>query len=382
MDAFFAAVEQRDRPELLGKPVVVGAQPDERGVVAAASYEARAFGIRSAMPSVEAGRLCPHAVFLPPNGERYGEVSRQVMAIMRRFTPLVEPLSIDEAFLDVTGSRRLLGTGPEIAARIKQDILAETGLTASVGVAQNKFLAKLASDMDKPDGLTVVPTSREEIVSFLAPLPVERIWGVGEVTRGHLAAAGITTVADLQAVHEKRLSAIVGPHGARHLHRLAFGEDERAIETGREEKSISHEYTFPRDCDCPETVREVLLNLADDVGRRLREAGKYAGLARIKLRWKGFETITRQRVLDQPVCDDFSLRSSADALLGGVTLDGPVRLIGFGVGHLDSAPDEQLSLFDDDGPARGKRVRLSETLDTIQKRHGRESIRRGSRRTR
>jgi len=380
MDAFFAAVEQRDRPELRGRPVVVGARPDQRGVVAAASYEAREYGIRSAMPSVEAGRLCPHAVFVAPDGKRYGEVSRHIMAIMRRYTPLVEPLSIDEAFLDVTGSQRLFGSGPEIGAKIKQRILQETGLTASVGVAPNKFLAKLASVMDKPDGLTVVPTGRERIVRFLAPLPVDRIWGVGKVTRRLLSDAGISTVGQLQAVREKQLAAVLGQHAARHLLRLAFGEDERDIETAREEKSLSHEYTFPRDCREPDTVRAVLLDLVDDVGRRLRRAGKHAGQARLKLRWQGFETLTRQRALDPPVCDDFSLRSAAESLLDATRLHRPVRLVGFGVGHLSSPSDEQLDLFDLAGPSREKRERLSEAVDAIRDRHGGGSIRRGSHR--
>ena len=183
MDAFFASVEQHDHPELRGQPVVIGAQPDQRGVVAAASYEAREYGIHSAMPSREAGERCPHAVFLPPNGKRYGEVSRQIMGIFERFTPYVEQLSVDEAFLDVTGAQRLLGTGREIAAKIKDTVKGETGLTASVGVAVNKFLAKLASDMDKPDGLTVVPNSKQEIITFLAPLPVGRIWGEAKSPR-------------------------------------------------------------------------------------------------------------------------------------------------------------------------------------------------------
>jgi len=229
MDAFFTSVEQRDRPELRGRPVVVGAPGDQRGVVAAASYEARRYGIHSAMPSREARRLCPDAVFLPVDGRRYSAASRQVFAILRRFTPFLEPLSIDEGFLDVTGSAALFGSGPQIARRIKDAIARETGLSASVGVAPNKFLAKLASDLRKPDGLTVVPESPEAIAAFLAPLPVGRVWGVGTVTRGRLEAAGIRTIGDLQCAPAARLARAVGRAAADDLARLARGEDAREI---------------------------------------------------------------------------------------------------------------------------------------------------------
>jgi len=378
MDAFFTSVEQRDRPELRGKPVVVGAPPDQRGVVAAASYEAREFGVHSAMPSREAYRRCRHAVFLPPNGKLYGEVSHQIRAIFERFTPLVEPLSIDEAFLDVSGVERLFGSGPEIARKIKDTIRTEAHLTASVGVAPNKFLAKLASDLEKPDGLTVVPTSREEIAAFLAPLSVSRIWGVGKVTQAQLEGAGIHTIGQLQAFSETRLARILSPHAAGHLLRLAWGEDTREVETGHEEKSISHEYTFPHDCSDRAEIHAVLGDLVDNVGRRLRKAQKLAGLARLKLRWQGFETITRQRPMDPPVCDDFSLRAAADALLAGEELVKPVRLIGFGVGNLTTGASQQLSLFEDDRRGRARKERLSEVTDTIRNRFGKQSIRRGS----
>jgi nucleotidyltransferase/DNA polymerase involved in DNA repair len=377
MDAFFASVEQHDHPELRGKPVVIGAQPDQRGVVAAASYEAREYGIHSAMPSREAGERCPHAVFLPPNGKRYGEVSRQIMGIFERFSPYVEQLSVDEAFLDVTGAQRLLGTGREIAAKIKDTIKSETGLTASVGVAPNKFLAKLASDMDKPDGLTVVPNSRQEIITFLAPLPVGRIWGVGKVTQNLLESKGIMTVGDLQETPERLLSALVGKHSARHLRRLAFGEDKREIETEREEKSISKEHTFRHDTSDRETVRQMLLELVDDVGRRLRESGKLAGVARLKIRWKGFKTITRQRTLNHPRRDDFSLREIATELFTTEELVKPVRLIGFGVSGLTDRASRQLGLFDDISD-RSKREQLSRAVDDIRREHGSKSIGRGS----
>ena len=376
MDAFFASIEQRERPELKGKPVVVGAPPDRRGVVSAASYEARKFGIHSAMPSREAGRRCPDAVFLPVNGKLYSEVSHQVRNIFYRFTPLVEPLSVDEAFLDVTGSIRLFGAGPEIARRVKSAILEETRLTASIGVAPNKFLAKLASDLEKPDGLTIVPVTRNGILAFLAPLPVSRIWGVGKVTGDQLAKAGIRTIGQLQKASEPGLSALIGPHAARHLLRLATGEDEREIETEHEEKSISKEHTFDRDCTSPAELKRVLAALADDVGRRLREAEKYAGLARLKLRWQGFKTITRQKMFENPVCDDFNLRAMSAALLAAEKLVKPVRLIGFGVSRLSNAPPRQLSLFDSENERDDRKERLSRTVDEIQDRFGKQSIRR------
>ncbi len=378
MDAFFAAVEQHDHPEYRGKPVVVGAPPDKRGVVSAASYEAREFGIHSAMPSREAYRRCPHAIFLPVNGKRYGEVSRHVFRIFERFTPLVEPLSIDEAFLDVSGVLRLFGSGPQIAEAIRKQVRDETGLTASVGVAHNKFLAKLASDLDKPDGLTVVPRTHPEIVRFLAPLPVQRIWGVGRMTRNLLHEDGIHTIGDLQAVPERRLAAIVGKHGARHLQRLALGEDAREVEVTREEKSISKEHTFGVDCDSGEELEAVLLELVDEVGSRLRGAGKYASLVRLKLRWQGFDTITRQRRLERPCCDDFTLREAALSLFRKQERTRPVRLIGFGVGKLCEHRTEQLTLFAGESEERERKERLSRTVDRIRSRFGDGSIERGS----
>ncbi|MCE9615187.1 MAG: DNA polymerase IV [Lentisphaerae bacterium] len=377
MDAFFAAVEQHDHPEWRGKPVVVGSPPDQRGVVAAASYEARRYGIHSAMPSREAGKLCPHAIFLPVNMHRYQDLSRQVFALLERFTPMVEPLSIDEAFLDVTGSHRLFGSGEDMARQIKQSIRAETGLTASVGVASNKFLAKLASDLNKPDGLTVVPQTGKAIAEFLAPLPVRRIWGVGVVTAENLAQAGIHTIGDLQARPERVLASIVGKHSAAHLRRLAFGEDSREIELERQERSISREHTFGTDCTDAAEIAHCLANLAEDVGRRLRAEAFYAGVAHLKLRWHGFKTITRQRPLEKPCCDDITLRQAADALLAAESLTQPVRLVGFGVSHLTERPEQQLALFQT-GASDPRRERLSRTVDKIRTRHGPGSIRRAS----
>lgn len=379
MDAFYASVEQRDHPEYRGRPVVVGAPADARGVVAACSYEARRFGIHSAMPSREAGRCCPQAVFLPVDMPRYVAVSQQIGAIFQRFTPLIEPLSLDEAFLDVTGATALFGDGPAIARRIREAIHAETRLTASVGVAHNKFLAKIASDMNKPDGLTVVPDDEAGVIAFLAPLAIGRLWGVGKVTRPVLESAGYRTIGDIQKADPVRLAALVGRDAAEHFLRLAQGLDDRALELDVEEKSISREYTFDTDCAVREEVRTVLLDLADDVGRQLRAAGWYAGLARLKLRWKSFETFTRQRPFEHPVCDDFSLRAAAEALFAVEAMQQSVRLVGFGVGRLTKAPCQQLDLFaDQGGPSDEKKERLTRTVDTLRERLGGATIRRAS----
>lgn len=376
MDAFFASVEQLDNPALRGRPVVVGAPADQRGVVAAASYEARRFGIRSAMPSGEAARRCPEAVFVAPRRERYQEVSASVFAIFGRFTPMVEPLSIDEAFLDVTGSQSLFGSGPEIAQAIRRVIREETGLTASVGVACNKFLAKVASDMNKPDGMTVVSSSREGILAFLAPLPVERIWGVGVVLQSRLNKAGFVSIGDLQQSTVRTLEPVVGVHAAEHLLRLAYGEDSRELQEVQDEKSISKEHTFNRDVRETERLERTLLELVDEVGTRLRAKGRYAGLARLKLRWHSFKTITRQQPLNPPCCDDAALRVAALALLR-MEITGPhaaVRLIGFGVGDLQDRPPEQLSLFGGEDAARRKQERLSHSVDQLRQRFGANAV--------
>lgn len=373
MDAFFAAVEQRDHPELRGRPVVVGSPPTERGVVAASSYEARRYGIHSAMPSREAGRRCPHAVFVPPNMARYAQVSRQIMAIFGRFTPLVEPVSVDEAFLDVTGAQRLFGDGAAIGARIRQAVLAETQLTVSVGVATNKFLAKLASDMHKPDGLTVVPAEPAAIRAFLAPLPVGRVWGVGKVSEQVLTRAGFHTIGDLQRATPAHLARLLGHDAAAHLHALAHGEDARTVEVTWDEKSISRENTFLNDVTDVALLERTLVDLVEDVGRRLRKAGKYAGLAKLKLRWKDFTTFTRQVPLVPTRCDDYSLRAAALELFAAQRLVAPVRLIGFGVGQLSLQSAGQLNLFEAAGqPARVESV--SRAVDAIRKKFGTDAI--------
>ncbi|MBR3582250.1 MAG: DNA polymerase IV [Kiritimatiellae bacterium] len=389
MDAFFAAIEQRDHPEWRGKPVVVGAPPDQRGVVSTASYEAREYGIHSAMPSSEAGRRCPHAIFVPPDMVRYEQVSAQVFGIFNRYTPYVEGLSIDEAFLEVAGSRRFYGDGREIAERIRADIRRETGLTCSAGVAPNKFLAKLGSEYRKPDGLTVLPFGRAEIAAFLRPLPVTRVWGVGKVMRMALDRAALHTIGDLQDAPEALLRHVAGPHGAAHLRALAYGDDPREIELDVREKTISREYTFLRDETSRAVLEDTLLDLVDDVAARLRTDGRLASLGRLKLRWQGFETLTRQRPFYRPTNLEEDLRAMAHDLFRSVDLSHPVRLIGFGVGDLgsDAPRPRQLDLFDPatGAPAapssatearRGKQARLARTADGIRERFGRKSLRR------
>jgi DNA polymerase-4 len=370
MDAFFASVEQLDHPEWRGLPVVVGSPRDKRGVVCAASYEARKFGIRSAMPSREAGRLCPHAIFTPPNMARYAEVSRQVFAIFDRFTPQIEGLSLDEAFLDVTHSLCLFGDGLAIAEGIRKAIASELGLTASVGIAGNKFLAKIASDMNKPDGITVVPRGGEEIKAFLAPLPIGRLWGVGKVTEAAFRAAGFDTIGSLQRASREALVSLVGQARAEHFRQLVNGEDARRVEGDVEAKSISREHTFGEDVSDPRVLRDTLLELIEDVGRQLRESEKYARVVAIKVRWQGFDTITRRTTLPTAVCDDITLRAAALKMFDGVKLIRPVRLVGFGVSSLAESQGEQMSLFATNGGPIQKRERLSRATDSIGKRFG------------
>lgn len=389
MDAFFAAIEQRDHPEWRGKPVVVGAPPDQRGVVSTASYEAREYGIHSAMPSSEAGRRCPHAIFVPPDMVRYEQVSAQVFAIFNRYTPYVEGLSIDEAFLEVAGSRRFFGDGREIAERIRADVRRETGLTCSAGVAPNKFLAKLGSEYRKPDGLTVLPFDRAAIAAFLRPLPVTRVWGVGKVMRAAFDRAALHTIGDLQDAPEALLRHVAGPHGAAHLRALAFGEDPREIELDVREKTISREYTFLQDETSREVLEDTLRDLVDDVAARLRADGRLAGLGRLKLRWQGFDTLTRQRPFCRPTNLEEDLRSMALDLFRSVELAHPVRLVGFGVGALgeDLPRPRQLDLFDlsTGAPAapsaatelrRGKQSKLEHAADGIRRAFGKKSLRR------
>jgi DNA polymerase-4 len=376
MDAFYAAIEQRDRPELRGKPVIVGGS-GPRQVVSTASYEARVFGVRSAMPGVKAKRLCPHGIFVTPRMDVYAAVSAQVRAVFERFTDLVEPLSLDEAFLDVTGSRALFGDGAAIAAQLKAEVRAATQLTVSVGVATSKYVAKVASDLRKPDGLVVVPPGTER--EFLAPLPVSRLWGVGPVTQRTLEQHGCRTIADVQARNEQHLRRTFGDSLGEHLFVLANGLDPREVESDRAAKSIGHELTFAEDLHDEQVVTGVLLQLAEGVGRRLRRDGSRGTVVRLKLRYPDFTTLTRQRKVP-PTADDLELYRVAKELLFA-TWDRArgVRLLGVTAAQLvpDGAQAVQGGLF---APAPKKRDKLLQAMDAIRDRHGESSLRHGGER--
>ncbi len=367
LDAFFAAVEQRDRPELRGRPVVVGGGgPTDRGVVSAASYEARAFGVRSAMPLRTAAALCPNAVFLPVDGRKYSSVSRQVMAILRRFSPLVEPISIDEAFLDVTGSMALFGDGEAIARRIKDAIHEEVELTASVGVATTKLVAKIASELRKPDGLVIVAPGDE--AAFLAPLAISRLWGVGPKTAAALREYGVRTIGDLAAVPVDLLVRRLGSHGAT-LHGRALGADPDPVGEGEQAKSIGHEHTFDEDTSDPEVIERTLLAMADGVAGRLRSAGLRAGTVTVKIRDSAFRTITRQRALPEPTDLAEPVWRAALDLARPEVRGKRIRLLGVTASHL--ATPEQLSLF---AAGDDRRRRAVEATDAIRRRYGPRAV--------
>ncbi|HZP31616.1 MAG TPA: DNA polymerase IV [Acidimicrobiia bacterium] len=376
LDAFYASVEQLADPSLRGRPVVVGGL-GPRGVVAAASYEARRFGVHSAMPMVRARRACPDAVFLAPRFDAYEDASRAVMTILRTFTPLVEPIALDEAFLDVHAVRRLHGPGPEVAVAIRRRVRDETGLTASVGVAGTKQLAKLASDLAKPDGLLVVEAGRE--LEFLHPLPVERLWGVGPATRRRLARLGVRTVGDLAAVPVDKLVREVGRSHGEHLHALAWNRDERRVEPERRVKSVGHEETFPTDVvDRAELEREVV-RLADKVASRLRRAGCSARTVQLKLRYPDFRTITRSRTLPDATDLASDLAHVAGSLLAQVDIGPGVRLLGVAAQQLEQAETVQDPLPLSGEPAGGpdagatepgRRAALERSVDRVRARYG------------
>ena len=374
MDAFYASVEERERPELVGHPVIVGGSPEKRGVVAAANYVARRYGIHSAMPAATARRLCPHGVFLPPRISYYAEVSRQIREIFERFTPLVEPLSLDEAFLDVTGSEQFFGSAAEIGQQIKQAVREETGLVVSVGVAPNKFLAKIASDLKKPDALVIVEP--EQVEEFLDPLPVERLWGVGKQTSKVFERLGIRTIGQLRQWPIDVLESSFGSQGE-YLWQLAHGIDNEPVVPEREAKSISHETTFEQDIDNLEVLRAWLVDLTEQVAWRLRRHELKGRTVQLKVRFADFSTITRSQTLSEPTDITHELWQAADDMLNHRLPPGhlPIRLIGMGVGGFMTGLTQGL-LFDQD--QRTKQAGLDSATDRIRERFGSSAVRRAA----
>lgn len=385
MDAFYAAIEQRDDPALRGKPVIVGGT-SPRGVVATASYEARVFGVRSAMPSYRARALCPDGIWVRPRMSVYVAVSAQLMAIFEAVTPSVEPLSLDEAFLDLAGTERLLGDAVGVARRLAQTIEQTLGLTASIGVAANKFVAKVASDLHKPSGITVCEPGRE--AAFLAPLPLQRLWGVGPKTAAPLLALGLHTIGDVASCPPAQLVTAVG-RSAAHLQALARGEDARRVVPDRTRHRRGAERTLATNIEGPDAVRRALLPLVDEVAAGLRRHGLRAGGVQLKVKYADFQQVTRESTLPAPTNQADGLLLGLERLMARVALDRSIRLVGLAAYDLreEDAP-RQLTLFGDtrapatdadtSHPAPRDRAELSRTLDAVEERFGQGSVQRGS----
>jgi DNA polymerase-4 len=376
MDAFYASVEVLEDPSLAGKPLVVGGS-GRRGVVAAASYEARVYGVRSAMPSAQARRLCPHAVFVPGRYDRYTGYSERIHEIFESYTPLVEGIALDEAFLDVTGARRLFGAGENVAQQIRQRVRDDVGLSASVGVAASKFVAKLASEAAKPTalpagitpgrGVVVVPPGEE--LAFLHPMEVNALWGVGPATWTRLRRLGVTTIGDLARVPVQTLEAAVGRSHGRHLHELAWGRDPRPVEADREIKSVSHEETYAFDLDDPDRLHHEVVRMADAVAARLRASGLAGRTVTLKVRYGDFRTITRSQTVPTPIDDGFAIAGLGSALLDQVEPGEGVRLLGVSISNLVHGEARQLSLMLD-----GNGDRPTRALDEVRARFGENAL--------
>ena len=378
MDAFYASVEEREQPGLAGRPIIVGGAPRGRGVVSAANYAARRFGVHSAMPMTRAVRLCPQAVCLPVRMPLYAAVSQQIREIFNRYTPLVEPLSLDEAFLDVTESERLFGPAADIARAIKQAIRDELSLVASVGIAPNKFVAKIASDVDKPDGF--VEVKPDEVQAFLDPLPVSRVWGVGKTTGKELDRVGITTIRQLRQQAESVLLDRFGKFGS-HLWQLAQGIDNRAVVSDTEAKSISNETTFDSDIGQRDTLLAWLMELTEQVCWRLRQHELYGRTVQIKLRFPDFSTITRSHTLEEATQQTSQIWQTVVELFDKAMHKEtrPLRLVGVGLSGLGDKthrPQVQADMFAQ--PKDGRQTQLDEVADAIKSRFGSNGIRRGT----
>ncbi len=364
MDAFYAAVEQRDNPELVGKPVLIGPN-SYRGVVLTASYEARPYGVGSAMPVGEARRRCPDAIMVEPRFDRYQEVSGQVMDIFADFSPRVEAISLDEAFLDMTGATKIFGSPREMAAELKRRVLATTGLHISVGVAASKYVAKVASAYDKPNGLTVVPP--DETVAWLAPQPISRLWGVGRKTAPKLQAMGLLTIGDVAAADPRKLEELLGQSG-RHYYALSHGEDPRPVLRGRAAKSIGSDRTLSKDVSKREDIERHLRRSADRIARRVRAKDYVAKGIRVKLKTTEFQLLTRQRMVNRPIDSAEEFFRIGQELLGDFDHRGPFRLVGMAAFDLRWRCEPlQMDLFDD-----GLERSLETTIDKLIDRFGAE----------
>lgn len=374
MDAFYASVEIRDRPDLADKPVAVGGSAEGRGVISAANYVARRFGVHSALPTVTAKRLCPELILLPGRMDLYAEVSQQIRAIFERYTPLIEPLSLDEAFLDVTASEKLFGSAATIGRAIKHAVKSELGLVVSVGIAPNKFIAKIASDIEKPDGFVAVEET--QIQAFLDPLPIRRIWGVGKVTEKHLHSLGIYSVRDLRLKPQAFLLQHFGEHGL-HLWELANGIDPRPVVTDYDAKSISHEVTFAQDVKDKELLLAKLLQLTEQVSTRLRRHDYQGRTVHLKIRYSDFTTLTRSHTLEHPSNLTRELWLAVKNLFQTRlpnTLP-PVRLLGMGVSGFDHPPQPlQADLFT---VSCEKDKQLDKIADAVKERFGSKALQRG-----
>ena len=374
LDAFYASVEQLDNPDLKGKAVVVGGAADKRGVVSAASYEARKFGVHSAMPMSQALRLCPQAIILPGRMKRYVELSRHIHAIFPAYTPQIEPISLDEAFMDVTGSVGLFGNAEKIGREIKQRIKEQLGLVASVGIASNKFLAKLASDLDKPDGFVIISDENRQAV--LDPLPVSRIWGIGKVTGKTLTSRGINTIGQLRETPIESLRRVLG-NQTEHVLNLAQGIDDRSVESDREAKSISGERTFAVDMADKEFLLSILLSQVEEVSHRLRASRLQAKAMTLKLRYGNFKTITRSSTLDHPTNITNVLWQEATEIFEKWHTKSAraLRLLGFGVSGLSDEDSGQRQLFTD--PEDERQKRLDQAFDAVRDKYGSNTLKHG-----
>ena len=373
LDAFFAAVETLRNPALTGHPVIVGGL-GARGVVSTANYEAREFGVHSAMAMAEARRRCPHAHYIAPHFEAYQAASQSVMTIFADYTPVVEPLSLDEAFLDVSGAGRVHGAPAEIARSIRARVRAETGLVASVGVATTKLCAKIASDVAKPDGLLIVESGRE--AEFLHALPVGRLWGVGSVTQGKLSMLSVETIGDLVALDPRVLAAALGARQANHLRALAANDDPRRVVPDREAKSIGAESTFASDLREDAAIDRELVRLSDRVARRLRARQVLARTVQLKVRFSDFHTVTRAHTLSHPTDVATELLAETRRLLAGVNTRGGVRLLGVSAAQITTETSIQPSLAFDDADAHDeRRAALERAADAVRNRYGDRSVR-------